>query len=305
MKNLRHATFGTGAALLFAAVLAQQTESPGLELIEAFNRHQKPVSNVAFSPNGKWVASSSDDQSIQITGVPKGQVIALTGHTGFVEDLAVSPDGALIASASTDRTVRVWESQTGDQRKRFPHPQPVASVAFSPNGQLIASASADRLVRIWNLETEQVTELDGHKNSVTGVAFSANQQFLTSVSADQTIILWDAQTFRRLGSMTENQVSKSITVSPDSRLVVTTALHTVRIWDVQSKQIVRTLTDFPDYVARAKFSPDGRYLVTATGWCFRIGFGTQQRWPVLSHRLEGWSGTPLEGHWSSDCSTPE
>ena len=109
---------------------------------------------MAFSPDGRLLATASADQTVRLwdvtTGQPHGQ--PLTGHTDAVYGVAFSPDGTLLATASDDQTVRLWDVATGQ-----PHGQPltghtdaVEGVAFSPDGTLLASADQDKTARLWD-----------------------------------------------------------------------------------------------------------------------------------------------------------
>jgi WD40 repeat protein len=112
------------------------------------------VLGVAFSPDGKLLATTSADQTLRLwdtaTGKPHGE--RLTGHTDTVNRVAFSPDGALLATASSDRTLRLWDTATGK-----PHGPPltghadrVIGVAFSPDGSRLATSGTDGTVRLWN-----------------------------------------------------------------------------------------------------------------------------------------------------------
>ena len=115
-------------------------------------RHATWVRSVAFSPDGKLLASgSSDDKTIRLWNVETGREIqVLRRHTGLVTSVAFSPDGKLLASGSTDETIRLWNIETGTEiRVLAGHTDTVRSVAFSPNGKLLASGSLDNTIRLW------------------------------------------------------------------------------------------------------------------------------------------------------------
>ena len=140
---------------------------------------------MAFSPDGKRLASASQDETVKVWDAATGQeTLTLKGHTSGVMSVAFSPDGKRLASASMDGTVKVWDAATGQETLTLKgHTGPVTSVAFSPDGKRLASASADKTVKVWDAATGQETlTLKGHTGGVTSVAFSPDGQRLASAS---------------------------------------------------------------------------------------------------------------------------
>src|SRR5262249_3858904 len=160
---------------------------------------------VAFSPNGKLLATASVDKTVKLwmlgtPGRPRksqrasaGQTTAITekllhtlvGHTADVTAVAFSPNGALLASASTDKTVKLWSVDSGKAvQMLIGHTSSVFAVAFSSNGALLASASADETVKVWSVHHGTLGyTLSGHTSPVLTVAFSPDAHTLASGSA--------------------------------------------------------------------------------------------------------------------------
>ncbi|TRM61075.1 hypothetical protein BD626DRAFT_571106 [Schizophyllum amplum] len=166
---------------------------------------QAGVNAVAYSCDGRQIASGSDNHTVEVWDAVTGQQIgeAFTGHDRRVNTVRFSPDNKRIASGSDDHTVRIWDAVTGEQigEPFRGHEDRVCSVAYSPDGKRIASSSGDRTIRFWDPENgQQLGRLfGGHTDDVHSIAYSPNGNTIASASHDGTVQMWDALTGEQLG----------------------------------------------------------------------------------------------------------
>ncbi|GAB1539722.1 hypothetical protein NUACC21_23890 [Scytonema sp. NUACC21] len=162
--------------------------------LKTLSEHSRSVWGVAWSADGKQLASGSDDNTIKIWNVATGKELkTLIGHGYYVYSVAWSADGKQLASGSDDNTIKIWDVATGKEFKTLSgHSSNVNSVAWSADGKQLASGSDDKNTKLWDAATgKQLKTLIGHSRSVNSVAWSADGKQLASGSSDNTVILWD------------------------------------------------------------------------------------------------------------------
>ena len=238
--------------------------------------------SVAFSPNGRFLASSAN-RSVHLWDVQTGQCLqTLQGYSDRVFSLAFSPDGRLLATGSEDRLVRVWDVKRGQLLNTLSgHTDEVRSVAFTPVetfrrnvstatnavGYLLASGSYDRTVRLWDVDTGECLKiLEKHTHRVWSVAFSPDGRVLASGSSDRTIKLWDISTGQCLKSLLgHSRQIRTVAFSPDGQTLASGSDdRSVRLWNWRKAEAVRVLKGHTSWISSVAFSPDNDLLASGS-----------------------------------------
>ncbi|MBD2544924.1 WD40 domain-containing protein [Planktothricoides raciborskii] len=227
------------------------------------------VLSVAFSPDGRFLATGHDNGEVRLWEVADGEQIAIyRGHSNSVRSVAISPDGNILASGSDDQTIKLWDLHSGDCLQTLPgHSNPVKSVAISPDGKILASGSYDNTIKLWDIESgECLKTLQGHSNSVFSVAISPDGNILASGSYDNTIKLWDLHSGDCLQTLPgHNNWVRSVAISPDGKTLASGSNdHTIKLWDLHSGHCLQTLPGHSDWVWSVAISPDGNILASGS-----------------------------------------
>lgn len=238
------------------------------EEIRTIGNHNEWVHSVAFGPEGKVLASGSNDRTARLWDPADGRELrSFRGHRQWVVAVAFSPDGTLLATASNDRTIRIWDTGSGKETASITaHDLWVSSVAFSPDGKLLVSGGGDRLVKFWDVSTgEEVWSSGRHSKPVWSVAFSPDGSLMASASEDGTIRLWDAPSREPLRILRgTGRPIMTVAFSPDGRRLASGGQEgRARLWETSSGREIRSFEAHRGSVSTVAFSPDGKVLATA------------------------------------------
>jgi WD40 repeat protein len=194
----KHLAFGYGPVRG-----ADGGKKPGVTLLEAgtgkailtLEGHTDGIRGLAFSADGRLLASASQDNTLKLWVMDSGKErLTFTGHTARLYSVAFSPDGKTLASGSMDKTIKLWDVAGGREiRTLAGQGGDVRSVTFSPDGKQLASAGTGGFVKLWDVASgREIADFKGHKGSVQYVAFSPDgSRLATAGLSDATIKLWD------------------------------------------------------------------------------------------------------------------
>lgn len=265
-----------GLFLLAACGNSPVTE-PASPLRLELERHlvlgDQPGREIAFSPDGATLATSSADGTLALWPTHARGKPRLIRQPA-IASLAFSPDGASIATGSYDGAVRLWRVPDGKPIRTLRAAGTQWSVAVSPDGTQIAAGGEDKRLRIWrSADGKLLRTLPGHSLNIWKVKFSPDSRTVATSSFDRDIRLWDAASGRPLRTLKGHaQAIVGLDFSPDGRLLASGSDDsTVRLWRLPDGAPVRTI-EAGNHAYAVAFSPDGKTLATAGR--ARGGFGT-------------------------------
>ena len=281
-------------------------EAGGHLLRRAWRGHMDMAWALAFSPDGRILASGSSDNALKLWDVASGGLLWSGRHTSFVNRVVFSPDGLVLASAGNDATVGLWDVASGTLLQTLPHPQPVASVIWSPNGHLLASGDMKGRIRLWVINQigpiPDVVTLTGHTSCVDGLAFAPDGYTLASGSWDGTVKLWEVSSGHLLQTL-RGHTDRVLRVawSPDGSTLASSSMdQTILLWDVEQRVYRAVLKGHTAHVYQVCFTPDSRSLLSGSR------DGTLRVWDVASEQcvevIRGYADSIYDVDWSPDGS---
>ncbi|MGB6294920.1 MAG: CHAT domain-containing protein [Rivularia sp. (in: cyanobacteria)] len=229
------------------------------------SKHTSEVKDVSFSPDGKTIATASDDSTVKIWSLDGKKITTLSGHQGVVNKVRFSPEGKTIATASWDGTVKLWQPDgeliiTLKGKKK---PDSVYGLSFNPDGKTIVTADIKGIVRIWTINGKLIKTFKAHDMPILKLSFNANGNILATSSEDSTVKLWtpDGTEIATLGRHKDG--IWSVSFSPDNQKIATASKDgTVKIWSIEGN-FITDLDVNQNSVTSVSFSPDGKQIATA------------------------------------------
>lgn len=257
--------------------------------------HQAVVRSVVFSPDGKILASASEDDTIKLWSPDCKLIRTLTGHRDNVWTVSFSPDSKTIASASDDATIAIWNIADGTiLRTLRGHKGWVRGVSFAPDGKTIASSGSDGTVKLWNpADGTLLATFTGHRGWATSVTFSPDGLTIASSGSDRTVKLWNPADGTEIVTLKgHTNAVRSVSFSDDGKTLASAGEDgLVKLWDVQNLTLRQTLRAHNREIWTVKFSPKGSNnptLATASE------DGTVKLWNLL--QLADIEPQTLQGH---------
>jgi RNA polymerase sigma factor (sigma-70 family) len=273
--------------------------APNPKLRFTLEGHRNFVTSVAYSPDGKTLASAGVNRTIKLWDVATGREKATFArhsdahpvpYSTDLKAVVFSPDGKLLASGSADKTIQLCDVDTGKVLAILRgHTDGVTSLAFSPDGKTLASASLDETIRLWDVATrKQRATLKGHSEWVWSVVFSPDGKALASASGDRTVRLWNVAAGTEQATLKGHRYTvHAVAFSPDGKTLASAGMDkAIQLWDVASRKNTATLRGHASDIHALVFSRDGKTLASASG------DDTVKLWDVATGKVKA----TLTGH---------
>jgi WD40 repeat protein len=250
-----------------------------------FSGHETWIRDMALSPDGRLLATGSEDGTTRLWDVKTAKLLGILRHNATESWVVFSPDAKLLATYG-EKTVRIWDVKTRRQLAILAgHQDELSSVAFMSDGKRVLTASRDKTVRLWQAETgKQIAILD-RKDTLERVWFTPNAERVLTLTKESAK-LWDTSTLKQLAEI-RGGYGETAVFSPDGHwILLPSADATARLWDAETGKEVKVLSGHTNQIVSGAFTSNGKRVMTASK------DGTARLWNTET----GQQAVVLKGH---------
>jgi len=217
--------------------------------------HSDFINAVDYSPNGKFIATASDDGTAKLWSAVTGEeLLTYSRLKRGVEHIKFSPDGKYIVTGNYDDSTVVYDTQTAAVVHKFESQGSASAIKFSPDGRKVITSSADDTIKIWDPQSGEVYLNYDEHSAASDFDISPNGKLIASLNGKSWglkkgekqkfgIRIWDSQSGKTRHVITSDKEIRNISFSPDGRYIAAPignsfAMHTpINIWDVNTGNV--------------------------------------------------------------------
>ena len=264
------------------------SDSESRAQLRTFEGHERAVTCVVITPDGKRAVSGSVDSTLRLWDLETGQSLhTFKGHTMLVTAVTITPDGRRAISGSLDNTLRLWDLESGQCLHTFNgHTDGVTVVAITPDGKRALSGSSDSTLRLWDLEGQgSLHTFKGHTAGVTAVVITPDGKRAISASTDKSLRMWNLKGGRSLRTL-EGHTGPvtAVAITPNGKHAISASEDkSLRLWDLKGGRNLRTFEGHTGPITTVAISPDGKDVLSAAS-----GDGTLLLWDLEQELLHLW-----------------